>query len=1088
MPELDRRDFLKLVGVGAGGAAAGGCADHVEKLIPYVIQPEEITPGIPVFYASTCQECPAGCGLHVRTREGRPIKLEGNPAHPVNQGALCARGQAGIGHTYHPDRFRSALLRGADEAVGAGPRLVYEPFAYEALREASRAVFGVASRPIFDLSRSDYVIDFGADVMDAWLSPAEHQRQIKAARDVGSEEGRRARLVYVGPRLSTTAGNADEWLPARPGTEGILALGIARLAFEQRRALGKPVGGDPELIAGVLQDFGAEAVAERTGVGVEAIRRIGREIGAARRAVALPPGVALTSRRATATAGAVLLLDAVVGAVGRSVSVPPEEQGGEAAAQRAEGERRQAPAEQGGEAAAQRARKAEGRAASRRRAEAGSRETGERRRAPAEPAPAASMRDVAKFIDSLESGDVALLLIHDSNPAYSLPPAAGFVEALEKVGFVVSFASLADETAQKADLILPDHTPMESWGDAAPRSGVRSLVQPTIRPLYETQALGDTLLAAARAMGDRVAARLPAGSFRDVLEAAWADTDWREALARGGVWAVPAPSAADLAPSAARLDFEEPQLEGGGPYALLPVPSPLLYDGRGANLPWLQETPDPVTKIAWQSWAEVSRETAEKLGVEEGDVVAIETSFGRAEVPVLPRGGIRDDVVALAIGQGHSVGLFASREGDGRPGQTRGANAIALLPALTDETGGRAWLTANATLTPTGVHRRLPKTQRSDNKRGRQLGESLALTALAKGDRKGEAAAAEPGSPHGEGFHEIRESFDPTRVAVENAFDDSPYRWGMTVDLDRCSGCSACVVACSIENNVVTVGEEGVLRNRQMQWIRIERFLGEGEQELLRGRQRPKDREELGGVDVRHSPMMCQQCAAAPCESVCPVMATYHNPEGLNGMIYNRCIGTRYCSNNCPYKVRHYNWFDYAIHNWPEPMQYLLNPDVTVRGQGVMEKCSFCIQRIESARQVAKDAGRPIADGEITPACVQTCPSQAITFGNLKDEASAASKLAREGQVRAYHALHALNTRPGVTYLAKVARGQGGEAAAQRAEGERRRAPAEQGGEAAAQRAEGERRRAPAEQGGEAAAQRAEGERRRAPAKQEKLG
>ncbi|MBW1686723.1 MAG: 4Fe-4S dicluster domain-containing protein [Deltaproteobacteria bacterium] len=270
----------------------------------------------------------------------------------------------------------------------------------------------------------------------------------------------------------------------------------------------------------------------------------------------------------------------------------------------------------------------------------------------------------------------------------------------------------------------------------------------------------------------------------------------------------------------------------------------------------------------------------------------------------------------------------------------------------------------------------------------------------------------------------MREPFDPAQVAVEGAFDDSPYRWGISVDLDRCSGCSACVVACSIENNVATVGEEGILRNRPMQWLRIERFLGDGEQELLRGRQRPKDREELGGVDVRHSPMMCQQCGAAPCESVCPVMATYHNPEGLNGMIYNRCIGTRYCSNNCPYKVRYYNWFDYAIHNWPEPMQYLLNPDVTVRGQGVMEKCNFCIQRIESARQVAKDAGRPIADGEITPACAQTCPSQAITFGNWKDEASALSKLARDNPLRAYRALHALNTRPGVLYLAKVARGR----------------------------------------------------------------
>jgi molybdopterin-containing oxidoreductase family iron-sulfur binding subunit len=556
-------------------------------------------------------------------------------------------------------------------------------------------------------------------------------------------------------------------------------------------------------------------------------------------------------------------------------------------------------------------------------------------------------------------------------------------------------------------------------------------VQPSFRPLHDTQALGDSLLQTARAMGPGVAVKLPEGSFRGVLEAAWSDTDWREALARGGVWEAAAPGSGEVAPTVTQLRFVEPQLDGDGAYVLLANPSPLLYDGRGANLPWLQETPDPVTKIAWQSWAELSRATAEALGVSEGDVVAIETPAGRAEVPVYPRGGIRDDVVALAIGQGHGVGLFASRENDGHPGEVRGANVIALLPAATDETGGRAWLTTKATLAPTGAHRRLPNTQREDNKRGRQLGESVSLAALAAaasatpdeahadhGDAHAEDQAGGHGEEHGGGFHEIRRPFDAAADAVE----ESPYRWGMTVDLDRCSGCSACVVACSIENNVPTVGEEGVLRNRQMQWIRIERFLGEGDQELLTGRQRPRDREELGGVDVRHSPMLCQQCGSAPCEPVCPVIATYHNPEGLNGMIYNRCIGTRYCSNNCSYKVRRYNWFDYGIHNWPEPMQLMLNPDVTVRGQGVMEKCTFCIQRIEGARQQAKDEGRPIADGEITPACAQTCPSDAIVFGNLRDDASSAVKQAQENQARSYHALHMLNTRPSITYLAKVKR------------------------------------------------------------------
>ncbi|MCH8083741.1 MAG: 4Fe-4S dicluster domain-containing protein, partial [Myxococcales bacterium] len=393
--------------------------------------------------------------------------------------------------------------------------------------------------------------------------------------------------------------------------------------------------------------------------------------------------------------------------------------------------------------------------------------------------------------------------------------------------------------------------------------------------------------------------------------------------------------------------------------------------------------------------------------------------------------GIRDDVIAISIGQGHDFGFYASRvDEDGVPISRRGINVISILPALTDETGGRAWLTSRAAVRATGAHRRIAKTQEFDNKRGRQLGEAISLLALAEGTKAAESHGEGHGGDHGEsqsgghgdghgGSHEMRRPFDP----ADDSSDASAYRWGMAIDLDRCNGCSACIVACSIENNVATVGEEMVLLDRQMQWLRIERYVGDGYQELVTGRNLPTDHEELGNTDIRHSPMLCQQCGAAPCEPVCPVFATYHNDEGLNGMIYNRCIGTRYCSNNCPYKVRRYNWYDYAIENIHEPMNLLLNPDVTVRGQGVMEKCTFCIQRIENGRQGAKDEGRPIADGEVTPACAQTCPTQAITFGNLKDDESAASKQADAGEARAYHALHVLNTRPAITYLAKVTRG-----------------------------------------------------------------
>jgi len=1020
MPEIDRRNFLKLVGVSAGAAAASGCNDPVQKLIPYVVQPEEITPGLAVIYASTCQECPAGCGLHVRTREGRPVKLEGNPDHPVNRGALCARGQAGIGRTYLPDRYPGPLKRESDgnlapitweaahalvaekvsaagnrthvlsgsvgptlsglidewiTAVGADGRTVYEPFDYTALREASRSVFGVASQPRFDLSQTDFIIDFGSDFFESWISPVEHGRQFADARRV-DHEGGGTRLVYVGPRLTLTAGNSDEWLPAKPGTEGVLALGIARAALDAARDSGADVPNADQL-RGILSGFGANSVSTITEVPAATIRRLGKALLAADQPVALPPGVALTSRQATATAAAVLILNAVVGAIGKTVFVVPE-----------------------GSAADQ----------------------------------VASFGEVTQLIKRMKAGSISVLLVHDANPVYSMPGDSGFAEALEKVGFVISTASGPDETSERADLILPDHTPMESWGDHAPRPGVRSLVQPTIRPLQDTRAFGDTLIESAKAMGEATAAQLPSGSFRTVLEEAWFDTDFRAALAAGGVFGEEvAAGELTLSPRISGLSFKEPRFEGDGSFVLLPVPSPLLSDGRGANLPWLQETPDPVMKVTWQSWAEISHASAEALGVEYGDVLAVRTRVGVVELPVVPRGGIRDDVIAISIGQGHNVGFYASRTEDGQPGGTRGVNVISILPALTDETGGRAWLTARAAVSGTGAHRRIAKTQEFDNKRGRQLGEAVSLVALAeganaaesRGDGHGDGQAESTGGGHGES-HEMRRPFDP----VDDSTEESAYRWGMAIDLDRCNGCSACIVACSIENNVATVGEEMVLLDRQMQWLRIERYVGDGDQELVTGRNLPTDHEELGNTDIRHSPMLCQQCGAAPCEPVCPVFATYHNPEGLNGMIYNRCIGTRYCS----YKVRRYNWYDYAIEKMHEPMNLLLNPDVTVRGQGVMEKCTFCIQRIENGRQVAKDEKRPIGDGDVTPigdgdvtsACAQTCPTQAITFGNLKNDESAASKKADEGAARAYHALHVLNTRPSITYLAKVTRGPEG--------------------------------------------------------------
>jgi anaerobic selenocysteine-containing dehydrogenase/Fe-S-cluster-containing dehydrogenase component len=1018
MSELDRRDFLKIVGLSAGAAATAGCSDPADKLIPYVVQPEEITPGIAVVYATTCQECSAGCGLHVKTREGRPIKLEGNPDHPINKGRLCARGQTGIGRTYHPDRIEGPASRSTDGslqsiswddvknklaaklgsaagktwilggsvgpsldglmdqfagAAGIAGRLTYEPFGNHALIAASEAVFGASALPVFDVSGADLVVDFGADFLDTGLSPTEHSAQFSKSRDIDAHANGGARLIAIGPRQNLTASNADHWIPAAAGSEGLLALALAKSVADRNGfdAAGNALAG-------------ADVAAAITAAGIEraTFDALVDKVAAAKHGVALPPGMAASTTAGAGAAAAVLLLNAVIGAVGNQVKIPATDA-----------------------------------------------------------KPTSSLKDVLALIAEMKAGNVDCLLIHDLNPVFSLPESAGFKEALAKVDLVVSFASLADETSEVADLLLPDHTSMESWGDANPRAGIRSLVQPTVRPLFDTQAIGDTLLSVARAMGGSVAEQVPAGSFKSVVEGNWSDVNWRQAVARGGVFETMPTREVTVAASAANLRPSAPRLQGAGDMTLVAFPHSYLGDGRGAALPWMQEIPDPVTKISWNSWAEISIKKAEELGVVFGDVISVDTGAGSLDVSVYPRGGVRDDVVAIPTGQGHTVGFYASMaavftSGESQPGVARGVNVAGILPAAFDEAGGQAFVSTKASVAKTGRFRRLALSQWTDNQRKRGLAPEVSIHDLAKSGGMAHFAAAaeasESGGDHGDAAEQAEAGggghhfdgppfkFDP----ANDAHPDQPYRWGMTIDNDKCTGCSACIAACYMENNGTIVGEVEAIRHREMSWLRIERYVGDGDDDVRDGAERrpTPDGEILGLNEVRHLPMLCQHCGAAPCESVCPVIATYHTPEGINGMVYNRCVGTRYCANNCTYKVRRFNYFDYGRLNWPGLLGLMLNPDVTVRGQGVMEKCSFCSQRISAARQPAKDEGVDIADGEVLTACQQACPSGAIDFGNFKDDSSAAVQKAKLGEDRAYHALQELNTRSAITYLAQVRR------------------------------------------------------------------
>ena len=987
---IKRRDFLRVLGVSGAGAGLIGCStDEVQKLIPYVTPPEEITPGVATWYSTVCSECSAGCGVWVKTREGRAIKLEGNPNHPISGGALCSRGHSALQGLYDPDRLTQPMRRsgeayeaiswdeaealllqgvqGADanvvlisgrtgptltglqerliEAVG-GRRIEYDAVSEAPLREAARLVFGTDAVPSFDFESAGVVFSFGADFLGSWISPVEHTRGF--ARASGTDEDlRKSRFVFVGPRLSLTGQNADEWVPVEAGTEGLVALAIANIIAAD--------GGDAGPYAELLAAYDPQTVSGQVGISVETLDELASLFVSEGPGLAVGPGVAGQGRNATAANLAVLLLNTVGGAVGRTLFP------GQAHLSVA----------------------------------------------------AAAAGDLVALVGSMSAGQIQALILYDTNPAYTLPPAAGFSEALASVPFTVAITDRMDETASQADLVLPDRHFLEAWGDSNPRPSLWAIQQPAMQPVphFGSRASGDVLLSLARGLGQDLGAE----TFYDYLRMAWLDLHsetgseesfevfWHRALREGVVdLSTGDREAPSLQTPDRALSFDPPALDGEG-LTLLVYPSSRFGDGRSANRSWLQELPDPVSKIAWHSWVEVHPETAADLGISRGDIVRVTSPHGQVEVPVWTYPGILRNTVALAMGGGHtSFGRFA----DGR-----GVNPMVLLPAEIEQTSGSlVHLATRVVIEATGERRRLASIEGSSDQNERPIAPAVELSSLQAGELEGEEHAEIHELQAVGGFVPVPTEGMPEDFPLEGArhgeYEPDGYaRWAMAVDLDKCTGCSACVTACQSENNVASVGEEQTMMGRDLHWIRLERFYEE------------VNADEPGPVDIRFLPMLCQHCGNAPCEPVCPVYAAYHTPEGLNAQVYNRCVGTRYCANNCPYKVRVFNWFNFS--DVPEPLNWQYNPDVTVRTGGIMEKCSFCVQRIRQAEGRATLEGRAVRDGDVVPACQQSCPAEAIVFGNIRDPGSRVAQLS--DNERTYRVLDVLiNTQPAVNYLRKV--------------------------------------------------------------------
>ena len=966
--QFSRRSFLKAAGFTAAVATLSAGCSHapVEKAIPYLIQPEEIVPSVSYFYATTCGGCSAGCGVLAKNRDGRPIKLEGNPDHPISRGGLCAVGQASLLGLYDSRRLKEPHLDGkaasweeldrqiiaqldAIRRSGASIRLlsgtilsptlnaqikkflgqfhdfrhiVYDALSNSAILDAHQETHGERLLPHFRFDKADVIVSFDADFLGTWISPVEFTRDYAAGRRLDTKPPRMSYHAQFESRLSVTGAKADCRVRVSPQE---LGESMARLASRLALFSGTPF---------------PLAVNDSTGPQDAVLEDLAKKLWRARGRSLVLCGLQDVHLQLLTN-----YMNELLGNYGSTLDVarPSLQKSG-------------------------------------------------------------NDRELQVLLDELNAGKVAALFLYGVNPVYSLPHGSQLAEWISKVPLVVSFADRVDETSAIARFVCPDHHPLESWSDAEPVLGHVSLFQPAIHPLGQTRAALESLSiwgGQPKTAYDAVRDSWRENIFPRVRSAGDFQTFWDRSVEAGFTVRSTEPPKTTRPKTTALRDVTKTP-PASGKFSLVLYPKVAMLDGHHAENPWLQELPDPISKVTWDNYACLSPKAGQQLGLAEGDVIRLETDAPSTastalELPVFIQPGQHDQVIAVALGYGSKGTERFSNIGpkwifgrpdvgeDGRVGKN-------TSPLLSFKDGILQYFRENVSIRKTGKRHLLASTQTHHSL---TLPENVPLLGGKRREIVREttvsALVAHAKSP----------SAQPSKAnglwPADHAY--TGHRWAMAIDLTTCTGCSSCVVACQAENNIPVVGKDEVLRHREMHWMRIDRYYS-GQDE----------------VDVLHHPMLCQQCDNAPCETVCPVLATVHSGEGLNQQIYNRCVGTRYCANNCPYKTRRFNWFNYMR---DDVLQNLaLNPDVTVRSRGVMEKCSFCVQRIEAARIEARRHDKPIADGQIQTACQQSCPAQALVFGDLNDPNSRVAKLTQDQ--RRFGVLEEFNFRPSVNYLALV--------------------------------------------------------------------
>ncbi|MFN8257240.1 MAG: Fe-S-cluster-containing hydrogenase [Bacteroidales bacterium] len=937
-----RRDFLKLLGFGVGYATlAASCEIPVKKAIPYLIRPDEITPGIANFYASTLFDGHDYSPVLVKTREGRPIKIEGNELSSFTSGGTTARIQASVLNLYDSARYNGPsksnssitwetadkeIIESLNQIAGAGEKIVilsssvispsskqvfadfvakyptaqvvyYDAISCSAMTDANLLMFGQRILPDFQINKANILVSFGADFLGNWISSARYTRQYSEKRKVSKDKPEMLKHVQFESMMSLTGSNADYRIPIKPSDEGALLLQlynkIAAKSGKQTLATKETVVNIDTLADELWQNKGKSLV-------ISGSNDLNHQL-------------------------LVNAINYLLGNYGSTVLMDKPlnfKQGND--------------------------------------------------------------EKMKLLVDEMQAGKIAAVFIYNVNPVYDYPESDKFIEGLSKTKLSVSFDEAKSETSQKCQYICPDNNFLESWNDAEPKTGIFSLGQPTIHKLFDTRQAQESLLKWAGNETD----------FYSYIQKYWESkiyptqktftsfqNFWEKSL-HDGIYEIN-----EIQPSQV-LNYNDSSLQQASE-AIVQFKSEgielLVYEsigmgtGKNANNPWLQELPDPISKVCWDNYVAIPYSYAKENNLEIGDLVKINDKL---ELPVLIQPGQANGTISIALGYGRTyAGLAADNVGQN------------VFRFIDNSKKNKVYAVSGIKLSATGSKHVLALTQEHNSMEGRDI---VRETTLLKYKEKADAG------------NEKHKEIEEKAVTLYPKPEFNGHHWGMSIDMNACTGCSACVIACQAENNVPVIGRQEVIHRRIMHWIRIDRYYSD----------------QVENPEVYHMPIMCQHCDNAPCENVCPVAATPHSSEGLNQMAYNRCIGTRYCMNNCPYRVRRFNWFQftnnpkYSFTENIDLSRMVLNPDVVVRTRGVVEKCSLCVQRIQEKKLLAKTENRTLKDGEIKTACLQACPADAIVFGDLNDKESKISKVfANE---RNYHLLEELHILPSVGYLTKV--------------------------------------------------------------------